>query len=46
MPGAALKLHNEDNVLIALRDLHKGEPVDLPNHHFLLLLMFRRNTSS
>jgi altronate hydrolase len=36
MPGAALKLHNEDNVLIALRDLHKGEPVDLPNHHFLL----------
>ena len=36
MPGAALKLHNEDNVLIALRDLHKGEPVDLPNHHFSL----------
>jgi hypothetical protein len=36
MQRAALKLHPEDNVLIALRDLRKGEPIELSNHSFLL----------
>jgi altronate hydrolase len=31
-----LKLHPEDNVLIALRDLHQGEPVDFAGHSFAL----------
>ncbi len=36
MPSAALKLHPDDNVLIALRDLRKGEQVDLANHSLVL----------
>ena len=36
MPKAALKLHPDDNVLIALRDLRKGEEVELDGHSFSL----------
>jgi altronate hydrolase len=36
MPSAALKLHPEDNVLIALRDLHKGELVNVAKHSLVL----------
>jgi altronate hydrolase len=36
MAKAALKLHPDDNVLIALRDLRKGEPVEADGHSFLL----------
>lgn len=36
MQSAVLKLHPDDNVLIALRDLRKGEQVDLSDHSFVL----------
>ena len=36
MAKAALKLHPEDNVLIALRDLRKGESVEADGHSFKL----------
>lgn len=36
MPAAALKLHPNDNVLIALRDLRKGEPIAVAGHSFSL----------
>jgi altronate hydrolase len=36
MQRTALKLHSSDNVLIALRDLRKGEQVDVPDHSFVL----------
>ncbi|HEU0367627.1 MAG TPA: UxaA family hydrolase, partial [Candidatus Acidoferrum sp.] len=36
MPRAALKLHPNDNVLIALRDLHKGDPISVAQHSFSL----------
>jgi altronate hydrolase len=36
MAKAALKLHPDDNVLIALRDLHKGESVEADGHSFSL----------
>lgn len=36
MPKAALKLHPDDNVLIALRDLRKGEAVQIDGHSFSL----------
>jgi altronate hydrolase len=36
MAKAALKLHPDDNVLIALRDLRKGEPIELDGHAFAL----------
>jgi len=34
MPQAALKLHPDDNVLIALRDLRKGESIEVGSHSF------------
>jgi len=34
--SAVLKLHPEDNVLIALRDLRKGEQIEFSNHPFVL----------
>jgi len=36
MLSGALKLHPDDNVLIALRDLRKGEEIALPNHALVL----------
>lgn len=36
MHRAVLKLHPDDNVLIALRDLRKGEQVDFSRHSFVL----------
>jgi altronate hydrolase len=36
MAKAALKLHPDDNVLIALRDLRKGESVEADGHSFRL----------
>lgn len=36
MQSVVLKLHPDDNVLIALRDLHKGEKIDF-SHHSLIL---------
>jgi altronate hydrolase len=36
MSDAVLKLHPEDNVLIALRDLHKGDQVAFGNASFVL----------
>ncbi len=36
MPKAALKLHPDDNVLIALRDLRQGEEVQIDGHSFSL----------
>jgi altronate hydrolase len=36
MAKAALKLHPDDNVLIALRDLRKGESVEAAGHSFPL----------
>jgi altronate hydrolase len=36
MAKAALKLHPDDNVLIALRDLRKGEAVEVDGHSFSL----------
>src|SRR6478735_8163351 len=36
MAKAALKLHPDDNVLIALRDLRKGEAVEIDGHSFSL----------
>lgn len=36
MAKAALKLHPDDNVLIALRDLRKGESVEADGHSFPL----------
>jgi altronate hydrolase len=36
MAKAALKLHSDDNVLIALRDLRKGERVEIDGHSFSL----------
>ena len=36
MQSAVLKLHPDDNVLIALGDLRKGEQVDFSNHSFVL----------
>ena len=36
MQSAVLKLHPDDNVLIALRDLRKGEQVDFSNRPFVL----------
>ena len=36
MQRAVLQLHPKDNVLIALRDLRKGEHIDAPHHSFVL----------
>src|SRR5690348_1652869 len=36
MQNAVLKLEPKDNVLIALRDLRKGERVNLSDHMFVL----------
>ncbi len=36
MQSAVLKLHDDDNVLIALRDLRKGEQVELAPHSLAL----------
>ena len=36
MQRTALKLHPNDNVLIALRDLHKGDPISVAQHSFSL----------
>ena len=36
MQSVVLKLHPDDNVLIALLDLHKGEKIDF-SHHSLIL---------
>ncbi len=36
MAKAALRLHPEDNVLIALRDLRKGESVEADGHSFAM----------
>ena len=36
MAKAALRLHADDNVLIALRDLRKGEAVQIDGHSFSL----------
>src|SRR5450755_1022359 len=36
MQSVVLKLHPDDNVLIALRDLHKGEKIDFSHHSFIL----------
>jgi altronate hydrolase len=36
MQSVVLKLHPDDNVLIALRDLHQGEKIDF-SHHSLIL---------
>jgi altronate hydrolase len=36
MQSTVLKLHPNDNVLIALRDLHQGETIDFSQHSFSL----------
>ena len=36
MQSVVLKLHPDDNVLIALRDLHQGEKIDFSRHSFAL----------
>lgn len=36
MKHSVLKLHDDDNVLIALRDLRQGERIDLPGHSLTL----------
>jgi altronate hydrolase len=37
MHSTVLKLHPNDNVLIALRDLHQGETIDFFQHSFALI---------
>ncbi len=34
--SVALKLHADDNVLIALRDLHRGEQIEISGHNLVL----------